>query len=88
MSLPDEVRVEIRSEGLIFEFRVRALAQGCALLFPGSPAADEFLICPHLSGEVVRVAASVLDAAAFRFAGEFGAALSAVLARKLDKEYD
>lgn len=85
MSLPDEVRVEIRAEGMIFEFRVRALPKGCELLFPGSQCADEFWLSPDLSGEVVRVAASVLDAAAFRFAGEFGAALSAVLARKLDR---
>lgn len=88
MSLPDEVRIALRSEGMTFEFRVRALPEGCARMFPFHECDDEFRQSPDLSVEVVRAAASVLDAAATRFAAEFGAALSAVLARKLDKEYD
>lgn len=85
MSLPDEVRVEVRSDGMIFEFRVRALPEGCRRIFPDHGCADEFRISPDLSGEVARAAASVLDAAATRFAAEFGAALTAVLTLKLDR---
>lgn len=88
MSVPDEVRVVLRSEGMIFEFRVRALPEGSRRLFPDLVCADEFRISPDLSAEVARAAASVLDAAATRFAAEFGAALTAVLARRLDRVVD
>lgn len=84
MALPDAVRVEIRADGMIFEFRVRALPEGCARMFPDHGCADEFRLSPDLSVEVVRAAASVLDSAATRFAAEFGVALAAVLSRKLD----
>lgn len=88
MSLPEEVRVEIRADGMIFKFCVLALPEGCRRMFPDQVCADEFRISPDLSAEVVRAAASVLDAAATRFAAEFGVALTAVLARRLDKVVD
>lgn len=86
MSLPDEIGVSITTEGMCFEFRVGALPQGCALLFPDRGCADEFRSAPDLSAAVARAAASVLDAAAARFLAEFQASLVDVLVRKLDGE--
>ena len=84
MSLPDEVSASIMIDGMSFEFRARALPQGCARLFPELQCADEFRLSRDLPAAVARAAASALDAAVWKFQIEFEASLSLVLSSKLD----
>ncbi len=84
MSLPDEVAVAVVIGGVRIEFRASDLPQGCARLFPGSAAADEFFQSVDLPAAVAREAASALDAAASRFLAGFEASLASVLTKTLD----
>ena len=84
MSLPDEVGASIMIDGMSFEFRARALPQGCELLFPERGCDDEFRLSACLPAAVARAAASALDAAVLRFQKEFEASLCSVLSKNID----
>ena len=86
MSIPDEIRMSLTTEGLSFELRVAALPQGCEFQFPGQGCADEFHKSGDLQLAVARAAACALDAAVLQFLKDFYPALSSVLDDVLKRE--